>query len=334
MGDQDLGLRYWGRQRVTRRRVLSGRLPAARALGALRACRLQERQARTTATAETASSVHANVNDGYQDGRGQARRHPSRATGRRAPDHERVWPGHLRAGAGPDARIHDVRPHVVRPDRHRQDRTLPRDEARAAAIRLRSSRRSARRRSTTKIPSTDAPLMQRTSCSRSSGSARQVASASTSSRTSWTTSSRSDDRTVKITMKFPWAWVFTSSNAGSPLNCSILPKEILHDYDDLLQQGRDRLGPLDPPEPRERHEPQVPQVRQLPHVPERPRHHGPAVHERRRLRLHHRRQRRRWPHSRRAKSTRRDSRAASRWKTRSPSLATRFAPAATSPATT
>jgi peptide/nickel transport system substrate-binding protein len=49
-----------------------------------------------------------------------------------------------------------------------------------------------------------------------------------------------DDRTVKITMKFPWAWVFTSSNAGSPLNCSILPKEILEGQDDLL--NRDAIG--------------------------------------------------------------------------------------------
>src|SRR4029078_13525742 len=45
---------------------------------------------------------------------------------------------------------------------------------------------------------------------------------------------------VKITTKFPWAWIFTSSNAGSPIWSSILPKAILHGYDDLLT--RDAIG--------------------------------------------------------------------------------------------
>ncbi|HZP56451.1 MAG TPA: ABC transporter substrate-binding protein [Dehalococcoidia bacterium] len=49
-----------------------------------------------------------------------------------------------------------------------------------------------------------------------------------------------DDKTVKITMKFPWAWVFTSSNAGSPIYSSIMPEEILHGHDDLLQ--KDAIG--------------------------------------------------------------------------------------------
>jgi ABC-type transport system substrate-binding protein len=38
-----------------------------------------------------------------------------------------------------------------------------------------------------------------------------------------------DDKTIKITQKFPWAWVFTSSNSGSPLFTSILPTELLDD---------------------------------------------------------------------------------------------------------
>lgn len=49
-----------------------------------------------------------------------------------------------------------------------------------------------------------------------------------------------DVRTVKITQKQPWAWVYTSSNAGSPISSSILPREILQDNDDLLQ--RDAIG--------------------------------------------------------------------------------------------
>ncbi len=48
-----------------------------------------------------------------------------------------------------------------------------------------------------------------------------------------------DERTVKITQKQPWAWVFTSSNAGSPISSSILPKEILHN-DDILT--KDAIG--------------------------------------------------------------------------------------------
>jgi len=47
------------------------------------------------------------------------------------------------------------------------------------------------------------------------------------------------ERTVTIKMKFPWAWVFTSSNAGSPITSSILPKEILHN-DDILT--KDAIG--------------------------------------------------------------------------------------------
>jgi ABC-type transport system substrate-binding protein len=45
---------------------------------------------------------------------------------------------------------------------------------------------------------------------------------------------------VTITQKRPWAWIFTSSNAGSPISSSIFPREILQDHDDLLQ--RDAIG--------------------------------------------------------------------------------------------
>jgi peptide/nickel transport system substrate-binding protein len=49
-----------------------------------------------------------------------------------------------------------------------------------------------------------------------------------------------DEKTVKITQKRPWAWIYTSSNAGSPISSSILPQEILHGHDDLLL--RDAVG--------------------------------------------------------------------------------------------
>ena len=42
-----------------------------------------------------------------------------------------------------------------------------------------------------------------------------------------------DDRTVIYHQKKPWAWFFTSSNAGSPWTSSIVPVEIL-DNDDIL----------------------------------------------------------------------------------------------------
>ena len=48
-----------------------------------------------------------------------------------------------------------------------------------------------------------------------------------------------DEKTVKITQKRTWAWIFTSSNAGSPIFSSILPKEIL-DNSDFLQ--KDAIG--------------------------------------------------------------------------------------------
>ena len=47
-------------------------------------------------------------------------------------------------------------------------------------------------------------------------------------------------QTVTIKQKQPWAWVYTSSNAGSPITSSILPAEILHGHDDLLRS--DAIG--------------------------------------------------------------------------------------------
>jgi peptide/nickel transport system substrate-binding protein len=51
--------------------------------------------------------------------------------------------------------------------------------------------------------------------------------------------SDSSGKTIKITQNFPWAWIFTSSNSGSPLFTSILPEEILEDGDLL---ARDAIG--------------------------------------------------------------------------------------------
>lgn len=45
--------------------------------------------------------------------------------------------------------------------------------------------------------------------------------------------------TVTIKLKFPWAWVFTSSNAGSPWYSSILPKEIIQNNDFM---AKDAIG--------------------------------------------------------------------------------------------
>ncbi|HWS46276.1 MAG TPA: ABC transporter substrate-binding protein, partial [Acidimicrobiia bacterium] len=48
-----------------------------------------------------------------------------------------------------------------------------------------------------------------------------------------------DDHTVTIKQKRPWAWAFTSSNAGSPWSSSILPEEILSNSDFL---NKDAIG--------------------------------------------------------------------------------------------
>src|SRR5438477_3512427 len=48
-----------------------------------------------------------------------------------------------------------------------------------------------------------------------------------------------DDKTVMIKQKFPWAWVFTSSNAGSPWMSAILPEEILKDSNFM---SKDAIG--------------------------------------------------------------------------------------------
>ena len=41
-----------------------------------------------------------------------------------------------------------------------------------------------------------------------------------------------DDKTIIYHQKRPWAWFFTSSNAGSPWTSSIIPEEILDDQDE------------------------------------------------------------------------------------------------------
>ena len=46
-----------------------------------------------------------------------------------------------------------------------------------------------------------------------------------------------DDHTVTIKQKRPWAWAFTSSNAGSPWTSSILPQEILNDSNFLAKDA-------------------------------------------------------------------------------------------------
>lgn len=43
-----------------------------------------------------------------------------------------------------------------------------------------------------------------------------------------------DDKTIVYYQKRPWAWFFTSSNAGSPWTSSILPEEVVYD-DDIVQ---------------------------------------------------------------------------------------------------
>ncbi|HEX5479815.1 MAG TPA: ABC transporter substrate-binding protein [Dehalococcoidia bacterium] len=48
-----------------------------------------------------------------------------------------------------------------------------------------------------------------------------------------------DDHTVKITQKRNWAWVMTSSNAGSPWSSSIIPAEVVDD-DNFL--AKDAIG--------------------------------------------------------------------------------------------
>jgi peptide/nickel transport system substrate-binding protein len=48
-----------------------------------------------------------------------------------------------------------------------------------------------------------------------------------------------DDHTVKIIQNQPWAWAFTSSNAGSPWSSSIIPEEVL-DKPDFM--AKDAIG--------------------------------------------------------------------------------------------
>jgi peptide/nickel transport system substrate-binding protein len=51
------------------------------------------------------------------------------------------------------------------------------------------------------------------------------------------TMTATDDKTINIKQRFPWAWLFTSSNAGSPIFSSIMPEEILQDSDFMQSDG-------------------------------------------------------------------------------------------------
>lgn len=234
LGEQDLGLRYWGRQRVTRRRVLSGTVAGTAALGAfaLIGCSSGDGDGGGT------GGGTGTVNDGTQDGPGKPGGILRVRQTTALPSMNPFGPGIFALAQGLTLGF-TVFDHMW---------YVPTDTGK---LELFLATKVEQPDDTTVIATLgDAVFHDKAPVNGRAVTAEDVAASFKRFRNeapigySWLHSVMddivaTDERTVKITQKFPWAWVFTSSNAGSPIFSSILPQEILQDTD-LLQ--KDAIG--------------------------------------------------------------------------------------------
>ncbi len=238
MGDQDLGLRYWGRQRVTRRRVLASSVAGTAALGAfaLVGCKSDNKGNGDGAGGSSSTPV---INDGYQDGAGKPGGILRVRQGGALPSMNVFGPGIFALAQGLTLGFTTF-DHMW---------YVPTDTGKTELF---LATKLEQPDATTVIATLgEATFQDKDPVNGRAVDAEDVVQSFKRFKEAGGIGFNflenvmddivaMDDRTVKITTKFPWAWVFTSSNAGSPLNCSILPKEILHDHDDLLQ--KDAIG--------------------------------------------------------------------------------------------
>ena len=238
MTEKDRDLRYWGRQRVTRRRVLSGTVAGGAALGAIALVGCSSKEKNPNG-ATPPSGTPVTVNDGYQDGPGKPGGILRVRQGGALPSMNVFGPGIFALAQGLTLGF-TVFDHMW---------YVPTDTGKTELF---LATKLEQPDPTTVIATLgEATFHDKDPVNGRAVDAEDVVQSFKRFREAGGIGFNfhenvmddivaTDDRTVKITMKFPWAWVFTSSNAGSPISSSILPKEILHDHDDLL--NKDAIG--------------------------------------------------------------------------------------------
>ncbi|HXK34347.1 MAG TPA: ABC transporter substrate-binding protein [Dehalococcoidia bacterium] len=237
MGDNELGLRYWQRKRLSRRRVLAGAATGAAALGAISLVGCGDSGNGTTGGRTRTPSSGA-INDGYQDG-------PGKPGGVLKTRQDTALPSMNPFGPGIFALAQQLTLGFTVFDHLWY---VPTD---TGELELFLATNVEQPDDLTVIATIgDATFHDKPPVDGRKVLASDVAASYKRFRAeapigySWLHDVMedivaTDDKTVTITQKFPWAWIFTSSNSGSPISSSILPEEILDDTG-FLQ--RDAIG--------------------------------------------------------------------------------------------
>ena len=239
MSEQDLGLRYWGRQRVTRRRVLSGAVASGAALGAVALVGCKSDQ-KTNSNDPVVDPTNV-PQDGYQDGPGKPGGILRVRQGGALPSMNVFGAGILPLAQGLTLGF-TVFDHLwyVPTDTGVTEMFLatkieqPDDQGLELIVTI-----------------GDAVFHDKSPANGRAVTAEDVVESFKRFREeppigySWLQDVMedivaTDEKTLRITQRFPWAWVFTSTNAGSPIFTSIMPKEILHGNEDFLL--KDAIG--------------------------------------------------------------------------------------------
>jgi peptide/nickel transport system substrate-binding protein len=235
MAEQDLGLRYWGRQRVTRRRMMAGAVSGGAALGAIALVGCSSDSNGGNGGGNTVVPSTAVVNDGTQDG-------PAKPGGilrvRQAtalPSMNVFGPGILTLAQGLTLGF-TVFDHLwyVPTDTGVRENFLATNVEIVDPQGLEIN-----------VTIGDATFHDKAPVNGRAVLASDVAASFKRFRSeppigySWLQDVMDDivatgDKTLTITQRFPWAWVFTSSNAGSPIFTSIMPEEMLTGHDEEL----------------------------------------------------------------------------------------------------
>jgi peptide/nickel transport system substrate-binding protein len=235
MVERDLGLRYWGRQRVTRRRVLTGAVSGSAALGAIALVGCNSGGDSNGGGGSTVVPPTSTVNDGTQDG-------PAKPGGilrvRQAtalPSMNVFGPGILTLAQGLTLGF-TVFDHMW---------YTPTDTGVPELFLATSVEQVDDQGLELLITIGDATFQEKGENPGRKIVARDIEASFKKFREqvpigySWLQDVMDDivavdDKTVRITQKFPWAWVMTSSNAGSPIFTSIMPEEMLTGHDEEL----------------------------------------------------------------------------------------------------
>ena len=238
MGQQDLGLRYWGRQRVTRRRVLSGAVAGGAALGAVALVGCKSDKKTNGGGDGTVVPPTSTVNDGYQDGPAQPGGILRVRQAAALPSMNVFGPGifPLAQGLTLGFTIFD---HLF---------YVPTDTGQLELFLATSVEQVDDQGLEIIVTIGDATFHDKAPVSGRKVLASDVVASYLRFRDevpigySWLhdvldTMEATDDKTIRIRQKFPWAWLYTSSNAGSPIFSSIMPEEILQDADFMQKDG-------------------------------------------------------------------------------------------------